>query len=144
MQIKKCQWRMVGEGILACSSLKGRISDTQVIEDFESRPHKAVSFIVERGKERQEWNKQKLWKALPGHSGGRLPGRCTEEKGREKEEECAKRRQGQAKNEKIEEGIRNSQRMAFRRLRMKKKKKKDRKKATKWQNNGERSNIWMT
>ena len=31
----------------------------QVIEDFESRPHKAATFVVERGKERQEWNEQK-------------------------------------------------------------------------------------
>ena len=36
--------------VFACSSLKGRISDTQVIEDFESRPHKAVTFVVQRAK----------------------------------------------------------------------------------------------
>ena len=47
---------------------KGQYSDMKVIEDFESRPHKVVTFIVERGKERQEWNEQKLPKALPGHS----------------------------------------------------------------------------
>ena len=40
--------------VIACSSLKGRISDTQVTEYFESRPHKAVTFIVERGKARVE------------------------------------------------------------------------------------------
>ena len=34
--------------VIACSSLKGKNSDMQVIEDFESRPHKAVTFIVER------------------------------------------------------------------------------------------------
>ena len=56
------------------------------------------------------------------------------------------------KNEKIEEGMRSSQKMAFerqnpykggiaRRLRMKKKN--VGKKATKWQDNGKRSNIWM-
>ena len=28
----------------------------KVEEDFESRPHKAVSFVVERGKEMQERN----------------------------------------------------------------------------------------
>ena len=68
--------------VIACSRLKGRISDIMVIEDFESRPHKAVTFAVERGKERQEWNEQQLPQALPGYSGGRLPGRSTEEKGR--------------------------------------------------------------
>ena len=42
----------------------------KVVEDFESRPHKAVIFVVERGKERQEWNEQKLPKVPPGYSGG--------------------------------------------------------------------------
>ena len=58
----------------------------EVVEDFESRPHKAVSFLVEREKEMQEWNEQKLPKVLPGYSGGKLPGRSTEEKGREEGE----------------------------------------------------------
>ena len=49
----------------------------KVVEDFESRPHTAVSFVVEREKEIQEWNEQKLPKVLPGYSGGRLPGRST-------------------------------------------------------------------
>ena len=43
--------------------------------------------IVERGEERQEWNKQKLPKALLGYSGGRLPGRSTKEKGKEEGKE---------------------------------------------------------
>ena len=51
----------------------------KVVEDFESRPHKAVPFVVERGKEIQEWNEQKLPKVLPGYSGGSLPGRSTKE-----------------------------------------------------------------
>ena len=42
-----------------------------------------MSFVVEREKEIQEWNEQKLPKVLPGYSGGRLPGRSTQEKGRE-------------------------------------------------------------
>ena len=87
----------------------------QVIDDFESRPHKAVTFVVQRGKERQEWNEQKLPKALPGYSRGRLPGRSTEEKGREEGEEGEEREQEQEKNEKIEEGIGSSQKMAFER-----------------------------
>ena len=73
----------------------------------------AVTFVVERGKERQEWNEQKLPKVLPGYSGGRLPGRSTEEKGREEREE------EEEEEERAE-------------------------KATKWQNNGKRSNIWKT
>ena len=36
----------------------------KVVEDFESRPQKAVSFVVERGKEMQEWNEQRLPKVL--------------------------------------------------------------------------------
>ena len=43
----------------------------KVVEDFESRPHRAVSFLVEREKEMQEWTEQKLPKVLPGYSGGR-------------------------------------------------------------------------
>ena len=54
-----------------------------MVEDVESRPHRAVPFVVEREKEVQEWNEQKLPKVLPGFCGGRLPGRSSEEKGRE-------------------------------------------------------------
>ena len=110
----KGEWvEKVYDNVTACSSLKGRISDMKVIEDFQSRPDKAVTFAVERGKERLEWNEKKLPKASPGHSAGRLPGRSTEEKGREKEEECEEREQRQGKNEKIEEVIGGSQRMAL-------------------------------
>ena len=66
----------------------------KVVEDFESRPYKAVSFVVERGTERQEWNEQKLPKALPGFSGGRLPGRSTKEKGREEGEVDEAKKEG--------------------------------------------------
>ena len=56
----------------------------EVVEDFESRSHKAVSFVVvRREKEMKEWTKQKLREVLPGYSGGKLPGRSTKEKGRE-------------------------------------------------------------
>ena len=34
--------------VIACNSLRGTFSQTKVVEDFESRPHKAVSFVVER------------------------------------------------------------------------------------------------
>ena len=53
------------------------------VEDFESRPNKAVSILVESEKEMQGWNEQKLPKVLPGYSGGRLPGRSIKEKDRE-------------------------------------------------------------
>ena len=58
----------------------------KVVEDVESRPHRAVPFVVEREKEMQEWNEQKLPKVLPGFCGGRLPGRSSVEKGREEGE----------------------------------------------------------
>ena len=72
--------------IIACNSLKGNISQMKVVEVFESRPHKAVSFVAERGKEVQDCNEQKLPKVLPGYSGGKLPGRNTKEKRREEGE----------------------------------------------------------
>ena len=100
MQIKKMskenRWKKVFDYVIVCSSLEGKISDMKVIEDFESRPHKTVTFVVERGKEKQEWNERKLPKALPGHSGGRLPGRSTEEKSREEGEECEKKKRTRA------------------------------------------------
>ena len=72
--------------VIACDSLERKISQMNVVEDFESRPHKAVSFVFKREKEIQEWNEQKLPKVLPGYSGGRLPGRSTKEKGRDEGE----------------------------------------------------------
>ena len=69
--------------VVASGSLKGKISQMEVVEDFESRPHKAVSFVVRREKELKEWSEQKLPKVLPGYSGGMLPERSSKEKGRE-------------------------------------------------------------
>ena len=69
--------------VIACHSLRRKISQMKVVEDFESRPHKAVSFVVEREKEIQEWNEQELPKVLPCYSGRRLPGRSTKEAGEE-------------------------------------------------------------
>ena len=51
--------------VIACNSLKGKISQVEVVEGFGSRPHKAVSFVIEREKEMKEWNQQKLPKVLP-------------------------------------------------------------------------------
>ena len=59
----------------------------EVVEDFESGPHKAVSFVVDREKKIREWSRQKMPKVLPGLSGGSLPGRSTKEKGKEDEGE---------------------------------------------------------
>ena len=43
----KKEWvEKVYDCVIACNSLKGRISDMQVIEDFETRPHKAATFVV--------------------------------------------------------------------------------------------------
>ena len=36
--------------VIACNSLKGKISQMKVVEDFESRPHKAVTFVVRKRK----------------------------------------------------------------------------------------------
>ena len=55
----------------------------EMVEDFESRTHKAVSYVATRDKEIQEWSEQTLPNVLPGKSGGRLPGRSTKEKGGE-------------------------------------------------------------
>ena len=79
--------------VTASQSLKGKLTQMVVVEDLESRPHRAVSFVVEREKEVQEWNEQKMLKALPGFIGGRLPGRSTEERGREEQEEAEESRE---------------------------------------------------
>ena len=59
-------------------TVSGKISHMKVVEDFESRLHKAV-----REKEIQKWSEQKLPKMLLDYSGGRLPGKSEEERGRE-------------------------------------------------------------
>ena len=73
----------------------------KVMEDFESKPHKAVSSVVERDKEIQEWNEQKMPKVLSGlqWSGGRLPGRSTEEACKEEEEEKEEKGQRNIRDE---------------------------------------------
>ena len=73
--------------VIACNSFRGKISQLEVVDGFESRPHKAVSFMAEREKEIKEWSEQKLPKVLPGYSGGRLPGRSEVERCRGEEDE---------------------------------------------------------
>ena len=46
----ECEER-VCDYVKACRSQTWKFSDVKVIEDFESRPHKAVTFVVKRGKE---------------------------------------------------------------------------------------------
>ena len=77
----------------------------KVVEDCESMPHKAESFVVEREKEVQECNEQKMPQVLPGYSGGRLPGRSTEEGGREEEEAEEACREGQVRKEIVQEVV---------------------------------------
>ena len=64
-----------------------------------------------------------LPKALPGHVGGRPPGRCTEEKGREEGEEVEGSEQRQEKNETIEEVIKSLSENGLGRMLYKRKKK---------------------
>ena len=81
----KAGWiEKVNDHALPCDGPK-KISQMEV-EDFVSRPHKAVFFLDDRGKEMQEWNEQKLPKALLGYSGGRLPRRSRKQKGKEEGE----------------------------------------------------------
>ena len=58
MQIKRPQkgeWiERTFEYVIASHSLKGKITQMEVVEDFESRPHKAASFVVEREGARME------------------------------------------------------------------------------------------
>ena len=80
--------------------------------------------------------------------------RSTEEKGREEEKECVKSKQGQKKHEKIEEGIRSSQRMSvegenpIQRSDCSKTENEEEKKVRKTATNGRtkerRRSIWMT
>ena len=94
-------------------SLKGKISKMKVVEDFESRPHKAATFVVERGKEKQEWSGQKLPKALPGFSGGRLPGRSTKEKGKEEGEGDEGSEERRVRDQIVKEVIAGTQKKAI-------------------------------
>ena len=72
-KVQKEKWiEKVYDSVTACNSLKRKISQMEVTEDLESRPHKAFFFLVERGKEIQEWSEEKLPKVLPGYSGGKV------------------------------------------------------------------------
>ena len=78
--------------VIASHSLQVKVKNMEVVEDFESRPHKAVTFLVERDKEFQVLCEQEMPKALPGISGGKLPGRSKVEKRKRKKKERRKAR----------------------------------------------------
>ena len=48
--MQNLQWIEKIYDVIACNSFYGKISQMEVVEDFESRPHKAASFVVERQK----------------------------------------------------------------------------------------------
>ena len=75
----------------------------EVVEDVESRPHKAVTFSAERDIEFQVWREQKMPKASLRHSGGRLPGRIKIEEGRDEEKEEEDGQEKKMDNEVIRE-----------------------------------------
>ena len=49
--------------VVASGGLKGKIAQVEVVEDFESRPHEAVSFVVKREREKdvKEWSGGRGW-----------------------------------------------------------------------------------
>ena len=57
----KGEWvEKVFDYVIACSSLRGRNSDMQVMEDFESRPHKAVTFCSPKRKREAGMERAKI------------------------------------------------------------------------------------
>ena len=52
--------------VMARESLQGKHKNTEAVEDFSSRPHKAVTFLVDRDKELQVMRESKMPVALPG------------------------------------------------------------------------------
>ena len=59
--------------VIASHGLQGKGNNTEVVEDFESRTHLTVTFLVERDREFPVWREQKkIPRALAGFSGGKL------------------------------------------------------------------------
>ena len=95
-EVSKCRSRGPKKGelsertfdyVVASRCLRRKITQMESVEDFESRPRKAVSSVVERNKYIQEWREQKMPKARPGFSGGQLPGRSETDRDNEEEDE---------------------------------------------------------
>ena len=107
-----------------------------VIEDFESRPHKAVTSKEER-RDRNGTSKNCRRRYLDtAEEDYQEEARKRKVGKKEKKAKEANKDKGLKGNTEYKDGI-------ARRLRMKKKRKAG-KKATKWQNNWKRSNIWKT
>ena len=145
----------------ANGSLKGKILQMEVIEDFESRPHKAVSFC---GRKKERNKGMERAGAAEGAAWSQRRKVATKEKGREKgmvDEDGEERRfRGQSVQE-VVAGIKEKESVhdgakdvvqrpvgkvscedgIARRLKMKKTRKAG-EKETKWQHSGKKSNIW--
>ena len=50
--------------VIASQCLKGKNNKMEEVEDVETRPHKAVSFVVEKDKEVQEWEEEEMPKGV--------------------------------------------------------------------------------
>ena len=72
--------------VVACRSLKERIKAIEVVEEFESRPHQAITVVLEGDKQIQEWREQKS-RRIYQDSVGKLTGRMKTEEGEEAEDE---------------------------------------------------------
>ena len=71
---------------------------------------KQCFFVIEREKEVQEWNEQKMLEALPGNSGGRLPGRSTKRKAERKESQMRAERKDKFGAKSLKKWLRASRR----------------------------------
>ena len=69
--------------VIASTGLMRKIMNMEVVEDFEARPRKAVTFQVEKDRETPVVLELQAPKALPGFSGGRKLGRSKTEGGLE-------------------------------------------------------------
>ena len=71
--------------VIASHSLQGETNNMEVVADFESRPHKAVTFLEERDQEFQVWREQKMPKGAARIQRWKAS-RSKVEEGREEEE----------------------------------------------------------
>ena len=74
---------MTNDYVFVKRSLHRKVKDTEVVEVFESEPHKSVTFLVERDMEIQEVRVLKMSKALPGYRGDKMSVRSKAEGGKE-------------------------------------------------------------
>ena len=79
--------RKKSDHVVASQRLQEKIKNMEVVEDFESRPHKAVTFLAERDKKIQDMRWLKVPQVLPGFGGIQPRGRSKAEGGNEEKEE---------------------------------------------------------